>query len=239
MNLLKQLLNDKTSGSVELTLKLNEILKKKQTKKEITEILKEAEMNLSNFASVLNYISKIRKILLNDSLQELITYLNQFEGSILATNKRLFENSKKYLLRHNSFFTLSNSFTVLQVLTELNSQKKIKVYICESLPEREGEILTNKLKDNNVITVLIKDDQISNYIKKADAVILGVDKIFENGDILNKTGSLTLAEIANKFKKPVYVLGDKSKIAEKNEKNNKLNLFEVVPSNLITKIFTD
>lgn len=241
MNSLRSLINDKTSGSVELTLKLNQILRDTKEIKNIGAILNEVEQNLKGFSALDNYISNVNEYLSTNSVSSLQTFFNVFELEIANTINVIYEKTKLHIGNYESFLTLSNSFTIFEILKKLNTLKKIEVFVCESKPACEGLILAEKLKNFKIIVKVIKDSEMSVYIPKADVILLGIDKILNNGDIINKTGSYSAALIANNFQIPVYVIGDKSKFYKSDDRNNLLknNLFEVVPANLITKIITD
>jgi len=243
MNSLKSLLNDKTSGSIELTFKLNQILQEAENKQKIENILKDAEHHLYNFATVLNYISNVKKFLLSNNIAGLKKYIDDFEKTLSDSNNKIFKNAKPYLSKCNSFLTLSNSYTILQVLKKLNTINKIEVFVCESRPALEGKILSGNLVESNENAKVITDAEMSVFIPKVDAVILGADKILPNGNVINKAGSFSAALISHYYNKPIYVLADKSKYFrnDKNEKDNSITkiYFEEVPAKLITKIITD
>ncbi len=243
MNSLQSLLYDNTSGSVELTLKLNQILKGTKNKEDIENILYEVENHLKDFASINNYIFNIRKLLSEDKIENLQIFFDNYEEQLLRLQEKIFENAKPYLDQYESFLTLSNSYTILQVLKRLNEIKKIKIVVCESRPKLEGKILADKLSDGKVNVKVISDVEMSIYIPKVGAVILGADKIFNNGNIINKTGSFSAALISRYYNKPVYIIADKTKIiSEENRDGNKTGsniFFEEVPVKLITKIITD
>ncbi len=48
-------------------------------------------------------------------------------------------------------------------------------------------------------------------VKNADLALLGADSILDNGNIINKSGSLPLAVLCRYFNIPLYVLADKTK----------------------------
>ncbi len=243
MNSIQSLLQDNTSGSVELTLKLNQILREIQNKEDIENILYKVENHLKGFASINNYVFNIRELLSEDKIENLQNFFDSFEEEIIKQQEKIFVNTKHYLDKYDTFLTLSNSFTILQVLKRLNEIRKIKVVVCESRPKFEGEILAKKLSDENVNVKIITDAEMSVFIPKVDALILGADKIFNNGNIINKTGSFSAALISRYYDKPVYIIADKTKIiSEDNRDGNKTDsniYFEEVPAKLITKIITD
>ena len=125
MNSLQSLLHDNTSGSVELTLKLNQILKETKNKEEIEIILCKVENHLKDFASINNYIFTIRKLLSEDKIENLQKYFDGCDEQLLRLQEKIFENAKPCLDKYESFLTLSNSYTILQVLKRLNEIKKI------------------------------------------------------------------------------------------------------------------
>ncbi len=240
MNSLQSLLKDNTSGSIELTLKLNQILQNENNREKIDEILTKAEHHFNNFSAVINYVSNVKKFLSSNNIAGLKKYLDNFEKTLSDSNNKIFKNSKPFISNCNTFLTLSNSYTVLQVLKRLNTINKIEVYVCESRPGFEGKIFAKKLHSNNVGVSLILDSEMSTYIPKTDAVVLGADKISPNGNIINKTGSFSAASISHYYNKPVYVLADKSKYVRNEKGNSTTNIyFEEVPAKLITKIITD
>ncbi|MCH8941911.1 MAG: hypothetical protein IIA48_05675 [Bacteroidetes bacterium] len=257
MNSLQSLLQDNTSGSVELTLKLNQILKETKNKEDIENILYKVETHLKDFASINNYIFNIRNLLSDNKIKNLRKYFDSYEEQIIKQQKIIFKNAKPYIDNYKTFLTLSNSYTILQLLKRLNEIKKINVVVCESRPKLEGRILAQKLSDEKVITNLITDSAMSIFIPQVEAVILGADKILNNGNIINKTGSFSAAIISQYYNKPIYVIADKSKYVKKvkqgnnveekkntwnvdiNNTSDKIIYFEEVPAKLITKIITD
>jgi translation initiation factor 2B subunit (eIF-2B alpha/beta/delta family) len=114
------------------------------------------------------------------------------------------------------------------------------------------ELLKNKIK-----VEIIPEALLPNAVEKADVAISGADIILSNGNIVNKTGSRSLAILCKYFKKPFYVLATSDKFSKKKkyvpEKRDsgeiwkyghkyltKTNFyFEVVEKKLITKVITD
>ncbi|MCH7827824.1 MAG: hypothetical protein IIC75_07630, partial [Bacteroidetes bacterium] len=80
---LQTLLQDNTSGSVELTLKLNQILKETKNKNDIENILYKVEIHLKDFASINNYIFNIRNLLSDNKIKNLRKYFDSYEEQII------------------------------------------------------------------------------------------------------------------------------------------------------------
>jgi len=121
----------------------------------------------------------------------------------------------------------------------------------------EGRILAKKLLKSSIPVEFITDFSVASYIPSVDAVITGADKILSNGNIVNKTGSLTLAILCKFYNKSFYVITTHSKNTSDSEylpeekdpaelwrySDQKLKVrnyyFEVIERDLITRIITD
>jgi translation initiation factor 2B subunit (eIF-2B alpha/beta/delta family) len=251
------LFNNKTAGSSELLIKLNMIMKKESGNKDyISELIKESRRHFSSFSIILNYLDELEKELNNtEAFTKTITYFKDIEENI---NSKIFEKGKDYFLNVSKVLTLSNSLTISYFLTRLyNSNNKLEVTIAESRPRYEGKVLAKRLLKNNIHVEFITDFSAASSIPLVDAVVTGADKILTNGNIVNKTGSRTLAILCKYFNKPFYVITAKSKLSSESEYfpeekdpaevwkySNKIlrtrnYYFEEIERDLITRLITD
>ncbi|MDQ0272796.1 S-methyl-5-thioribose-1-phosphate isomerase [Cytobacillus purgationiresistens] len=86
--------------------------------------------------------------------------------------------------------------------------KKFEVYACETRPVLQGSRLTVwELQQSDVDVTLITDSMAAHTIqaKGVEAIIVGADRIAENGDTANKIGTLNLAILAKEYGIPFYV----------------------------------
>lgn len=86
--------------------------------------------------------------------------------------------------------------------------KNIKVYADETRPLLQGARLTAfELMQNGVDTTLICDNTAAAVMAKGkiDAVLVGCDRVAQNGDAANKIGTLSVAILAKQFGIPFYV----------------------------------
>ncbi|PFU46441.1 S-methyl-5-thioribose-1-phosphate isomerase [Bacillus cereus] len=84
----------------------------------------------------------------------------------------------------------------------------LHAYACETRPVLQGGRLTTwELKQAEIDVTLITDNTAAHVIhtKEIDAIIVGADRIVENGDTANKIGTLNLAILAKYFGIPFYV----------------------------------
>ena len=86
--------------------------------------------------------------------------------------------------------------------------KKVFVYVDETRPRNQGAKLTAWELKNEEIPHLILPDNAGAYLMsqgKVDMMIVGADRIAQNGDVANKIGTLEKAIVAKEFDVPFYV----------------------------------
>ena len=120
----------------------------------------------------------------------------------------------------------------------------------------EGRILAEKLSKLKIDAELITEAAIALKINEAGAALIGADMILKNGNVINKTGSLTLATVCKFNSIPFYVAADKAKFSHNNKfeqkemphkeiwrhSNSKIKIknfyFEEIDKKFISRIFT-
>ena len=85
--------------------------------------------------------------------------------------------------------------------------KKIFVYVDETRPRLQGLLTAWELKQEGVDHVLIADNAAGFFMKNGsiDLVIVGADRIAQNGDVANKIGTYEKAVVAKENNIPFYV----------------------------------
>ena len=256
---LKSILNDKVSGSSELLEKLNRYFLQNVTQPEkIRRNIKTLKEKLPQFSAITNYIAKVEKLLDQKDIKGLKIFLKEFNKGKDNSYSAIYNNARKDIINFNKVLTLSNSRTLLEVFKLWHKENKnLKIIVCESRPKNEGLIFAKELAKAGIKVEVITDASINNFIEKADAVIIGADKVLGNGNLVNKTGSRNAAIICKHFRKPFYVLTtiDKFTRADHFKQNNensddilrtkdkKITIynyyFEEIEKSLITKVITD
>lgn len=97
--------------------------------------------------------------------------------------------------------------TVAQCSEEMG--KKIHVIATETRPYLQGSRLTAwEVAQAGIPVTLIPDCAIAHLMAKGevDAVLVGADRVAQNGDIINKVGTYPLALTAKKYAIPFYAL---------------------------------
>jgi len=93
--------------------------------------------------------------------------------------------------------------------------KKVHVYIDETRPMLQGARLTAfEMLHDNIPATLITDNCAGYLMKqgKVDLIVVGADRIAENGDAANKIGTYSLAVMAAYHSIPFYVAAPLSTI---------------------------
>jgi translation initiation factor eIF-2B subunit delta len=214
---LNKILDDKTSGSSEILLALNNFLISGiSDRKLINTSLSEAKKKLSNFAVINNYINTLNHLIIKNDIDKVKDYLNSVESLEDKKFERIYSKVRKELPKAKNILTISRSGTLLHIFNLWNKQKRnLKIIIPESRPSNEGKLMTRELLEAGLKVELITDAMTGKYISVVDAVIIGADAVLKNGNVINKSGSLSLAVLCKYFKKPFYVLATKSKFINK------------------------
>lgn len=252
----KKIISDKTSGSGDLLIKLNEFCKKYFFDIEHPiEFIEQTQNHFSSFRNIQEYFTQLKAIVHSKQLSE--KFFEKYRIKNETAYGRIFTNALPFLRNKKSILTISNSRTVFETIKKLATVNSLKLTICESRPRFEGRILAKKLAMSKIKIELITEAMASAYVRKCDCTLIGADIILKDGSVVNKVGSLQLALLCRHFKKPFYVVAEKSKFSKSKKVIQREELpdeiwknppegiaiknfyFEKIPGSLITKIFTD
>ena len=257
--ILNKILSDKTSGSSEILTNLNKfLLSNINNKGLITESISAVSTELSHFAIIDNYINELNILLTSANYEKLTEYLRKFEDDEKLVIKEIFTNIYKKLPSAKTILTISKSGTLINVLKLWHKNRtNLKIIITEARPAYEGKLMAKELLKCGIKVDMITDAMAGIFVPKTDAVIVGADAVLNNGNVINKTGSLALALLCKHYKIPFYVLSAKSKFVNKKrfkiieESSDKIwkyvhpNLrtinipFEEIEKELITEIISE
>lgn len=258
-NKFQELLDDRSSGSKELLYKFNSLLYQHfDNISDFTSIINIAKNNWKEFQAIQNYILKLNDFIAEGDKNKLFAFIRNYLTTENIVYRQIFDKLYSNIKSYKSFITISNSKTVLEIFTLLSQRKRdIELTISESRPRNEGKFLADNLLPLGLNIIFITEAMIPDYVKKCNAAIIGADSILKNGNIINKVGSKLLAITCRYYKKPIFVIADKSKKKDNNNfiqsehsnteilDYNHQNLhiknyyFEIIEKKLITKIITD
>ncbi len=256
---LYKILNDSTSGSVELLLKLTSFITiEVENEDELQEVIDVCKTGVSTFAAIDSFISSLKNDFEHNGFESAKIFSNHYQKKLTEDDADLFKTAFNSIKNLKSVLTISNSKTILELIKKLHEHNpSLTVAILESRPKNEGRIFAKRLLQNKIKVTLTIDSAAALLVKNVDAVFCGADKILIDYSVLNKIGSLQLALLCKEYEKPFYVFCSEGKFTsekayrpiEKNSNetwkfthpNLEINnfYFEVIPKHLITKIFTE
>ncbi len=144
-------------------------------------------------------------------IDEVISGLENDTKKITSFGSRITASSNKVM-------TISNSMLVREILISIADQKRrFEVFCLESSPPQEGKGFAEFLADHGIKTTLIADSQAGVFVQKMNLVLLGADRIYQDG-FINKSGSLALCLAAKHFDVPVYLAAKTKKILLESER---------------------
>lgn len=252
---LQNILSDNFSGSEELLSKINNYLHLNIDRyNEFCPILDLIKKQTRDFPVIQNYLEELKSILDEENIISDRFFIDH-QKSVDNDYDYLYSELRKITPNQCTIMTLSNSATIRAILRLLyKNNHKMKIIVCESRPKLEGRILAENLSASGIITNLIIEADIPNYLPECNFALVGADKILPDGSVVNKRGSRLLALICKVYAIPFYVVSRKNKITgetvfTENEKpKNEIwdtdnvsivmkNLyFEVVEKELISKL---
>lgn len=77
--------------------------------------------------------------------------------------------------------------------------------------DKGGQDVKKILEENNISTKIIPDGAVGVVMPKVDCIFVGCEAVLENGGIVNKIGTFTVALCAKTFQKPFYVFTESLK----------------------------
>jgi methylthioribose-1-phosphate isomerase len=126
--------------------------------------------------------------------------------------------------------------TALGIITTAAAQGKIeRVFVDETRPLLQGARLTTwELLRHGIRAILIADSTAGTVLRtgKAQAVIVGADRIAMNGDTANKVGTYPLAVLARRHGVPVYIAAPASTLDADAEDGSGIPIEERDPEEL-------
>jgi len=166
---------------------------------------------------MMNKLKSVSSTDLNDIRSSLLAEANQLLEEDINSCKMIGEYGAEILPDSATGLTHCNAGglatggygTALGVIfSALSANKNIKMYVDETRPLLQGARLTTwELQQAGVNTTLITDNMAGHVMSKGDIdfVIVGADRIANNGDVANKIGTYSIAVLADHHNIPFYV----------------------------------
>lgn len=183
----------------------------------------------------------------------------QFMRASDAALESIAQHGQGLITPNSTVFTHSSSNTVGGILRQaVRAGKGLNALVTESRPYCEGREMARYLGQQGINTRLILDAAIAHYVKEADLIFVGVDRISEES-FVNKVGTLAIAMAAKLDQIPVYLACESSKflpaafappeeIMDNSEESTQeewqnveliFSFFEEIPNSFITGVITE
>ncbi len=208
-----------------------EMMEKTNDKDGIDKLKNLGNKIIDSYPSMAALSNRIKKITNEKSIRKIKENAEKDLKEVLKANKDAAKAAKK-IVSGKTVLTISRSETVRRALEEDTAKE---IYISESRPGKEG------IEFGDVLSAeVIYDSEIPKIVSKIDLVLIGADSLLLNGDVINKVGSMSGALAAKREGIPFYVVASTDKIKKENiGKKEKSDIFEIIPSDLVTKIITE
>ncbi len=134
-------------------------------------------------------------------LKELKAILRQEEKALLnrlnSNSAKIAEFGANEIPKNAVILTHCHSSTVIGVLKRAFDLGKNPSAIClEARPKFQGRITAKELSGIGIPTTLVVDSAVGSVIREATMVLVGADSVLSTGDLINKIGTATVAQIA-------------------------------------------
>jgi len=175
-------------------------------------------VNLMNATNVIK--DKAHSLNLEDTkkiAEELLLEAKRYMQESIDVNKKLSDFGVELVPDNAGILTHCNAGsiaacgwgTALGVMRSAQiAGKNIQAYVGETRPRQQGARLTMwELEQDQIPATLICDTMTGHFMKERniDMIVVGADRIAQNGDTANKIGTYNLAVLANYHNIPFYV----------------------------------
>ena len=171
--------------------------------------------------------------------------LREIHAELDSARERIGKTFLKVAPDKATVLTISHSESVRSCLLAAHGKRRIAgVLVMESGPTLEGRAMAKILEGDGLPATVIPDDQGPVRIGDAAYALVGADAVLRDGSVVNKKGTLALARAASTGGKPLYVACETLKFDARFDAGTwpggrTMDLFDLVPGNLVTTVVTE
>jgi len=164
----------------------------------------------------LKYIT--RAFLETHDFQSCITNIllrgQRFSDISVAARDRIASVGNSFIRPDMKVLTHGWSTVVSSLLINAAKYTHFEIIILEGRPDASGaKAATQLYAEAGIPTTIVLDSAMAYVMEKVDMVIVGAEGVVENGGIINKIGTYSIAIAAKEHKKPFYVAAESFKFA--------------------------
>jgi translation initiation factor eIF-2B subunit alpha len=138
----------------------------------------------------------------------------RFQLISLAARDRIAGQAADFIPNNSTVLTHGWSRVVAGVLLEAAKTKHFDLIILEGRPDAAGAKAAQFYSKEGQIPVrLVLDAAMGSVMEQVDLVLTGAEAVVENGGVVNKLGTYSLACCAQASRKPFYVAAESYKFA--------------------------
>jgi len=122
------------------------------------------------------------------------TFLQQMQND----SQKIAEYAANEIQSGSNILIHCHSSTLINSLKKAHDLKKnIHVICLETRPLYQGRLSARELSEYGIETTLAIDSSVGSQMHKTDLVLTGADAITAEGDLVNKIGTFTIAQLAH------------------------------------------
>ena len=136
----------------------------------------------------------------------------------MACTELIADYSKNLMRDGMTVLVHSYSRSVIEVLKLAKDRgTRIQVYTTHSQPYESGKLVSDFCKKEEIPCTMVLDASVGLLLSQdeLDAVFVGAEAVLENGGIVNRIGTFTIASCAKAFNKPFYVFAESLKFLKR------------------------
>lgn len=155
---------------------------------------------------VLNGIEEYKKSDISAVKEFIYKKRENYNNKSIENIKKISSYGANLLMNCKTVMPFDYSSSMLAVLKEVAERgKKLNLIIPESRDLDGGRPIVHEATECGHTVKFVIDFAFHNYMRYLDAVIIGAETIFSNGDCWNTVGSYPIALLADYFHVPLYI----------------------------------
>lgn len=147
--------------------------------------------------------------------EHLLMRAERFKNASLTARDVIAQKAAEFVGSHATILTHGWSRVVAGILKEAARDRAFHLFILEGRPDGSGVQAAKSYaaETKNIDVTVVLDSAVMRILEKVDVVLVGAEGVVENGGIVNKVGTATLAVCAKSLNKPFYVAAESYKFA--------------------------
>ncbi|KAA8494592.1 Translation initiation factor eIF-2B subunit alpha [Porphyridium purpureum] len=148
------------------------------------------------------------------SKQQMIVRFSEFAQSTEVCAERVAQSAERFVADGCTVLVHGNSSLVTAILERARSSgKSFRVIATEGRPFGDGLKMVKRLHALGIPVTMVVDAAVGAIMEQVSMVLVGAEGIVENGGLVNRIGTLTIALAAKAFNRPFYVASECFKFA--------------------------